>query len=256
MNIYFMNPKGFKEEHIGEIISGLKVKEIFNLLPAGDSPEWLNRYKELVTFRRYANMELDTVVKKAVYNFVNKISVPVFQDHVLVDKIQMDLYKDSKSDDLEHNLTLDDSNILILKDYVYIDPYARYDELTNIEEKEECSVDFTKYSKSILKKYVNIDYQSRLLFAAISFPASDKSEGRYKIASHFQRTLGCSSYAEVRKYFMTEEFTQHCKEIEEEYDRRLRSLQEEQYLDNDDDPWGANSEMDYIRNNGGDWIDY
>ena len=51
---------------------------------------------------------------------------------------------------------------------------------------------------------------------------------------------------------MTEEFTQHCKEIEEEYDRRLRS----EYPDDDDDPWGANSEMDYISNNGGDWIDY
>lgn len=249
MNIYFMSPNGFKDEHIDEIISTLKIKEIINLLPAEESPAWLNKYNGIVTFRRYAYMDLDDAVKKAVYTLVNKINVPVFQDHVLVGKIQMDLYKESKCDDLAHNLTLKDPNILILKDYIYINRYNRYDELLNIEEKEESSVDFTKYTMSILKKYVNIDYQSRLLFAAISFPSSDKNKDEYKIASFFQNISGGKSMSELREYYMTDEYIKHRQEISEEYDRYLSYLQEDQ----SDDPWGAKSEMDYIRNNGGDW---
>ena len=259
MNIYFMSPNGFKDEHIDEIISTLKIKEIINLLPAGESPAWLNKYNGIVTFRRYANMVLDDAVKKAVYTLVNKINVPVFQDHVLVEKIQMDLYKESKCDDLVHNLTLEDPNILILKDYIYINRYNIYniyDELSNIEEKEESSVNFTKFTMNILKKYVNIDYQSRLLFADISFPSSDKNKDIYKIASYFQNISGGKSMSELREYYMTDEYIKRRQEISEEYDRRLSCLQENQRCDYDDDPWGAKSEMDYIRGSGGDWIDY
>lgn len=70
------------------------------------------------------------------------------------------------------------------------------------------------------------------------------------IAEHFWH----KDFSDIAAYFLTDEgIIERNSLIEEEKEEeRQRRLEQEDY---DPDPWGANAEMDYIRNNGGDWID-
>lgn len=249
MNLTYFNPRYLNPEKLEVIINALHITEVYNFLPY-DKQSLLHTPQETLT--RRANESLDQVIKRGVYRFVDMMSRPVYYQEVWVDRMVFDRFSESRSKTYEQNTKLDDPNILILQ--------------LGKDEEEHTEI-FVRFAWNILNKYGNIDYKKRIALAVL---------GRYITLEDDERHFSCRvkgfpvrrsdevlkmicQYCEqynpnlLAQHLLTEEGMQARQNAIDDFNAKIK--EEESYADTGDNDWGQAAEMDYIRGNGGDWID-
>lgn len=247
MNITLFDPNYLKPEMLNHLLQALRITEIYSLMPVTDDITRLLEYSIVpITVKRYSSEDLDAVKRRAVYAFVRNISQPIIVHGEWVGDCHVaDKYKESNSEKYNENLTLDDPNILILIQ-------------NTSNSKEESSIKIFSYIFNILKKYSSIDYRKRICIKLLSqyLTLEDKVLSfRYMSRETPVKVLSSYYHIEdpnqlVEKFLTNEGVEERLIEIEQE--KRSVYMMIDSMSDND---WGQDAEMDYIRNNGGGWID-
>lgn len=120
-----------------------------------------------------------------------------------------------------------------------------------------------EYKKVDLQPTLSLGEQdSSLGLAAVAIKTIENND-YYGALDEFGNILIPFEYTRIEfygKYVMVYKFGDKAKVPISELNpnksiQLIPSNPEDDYEPYDPDPWGANSEMDYIRNNGGDWID-
>lgn len=246
MNVTLFDPHYLKHEMLNHLLQALHITEIYSLMPVTDNIKRLLEYSIVpITVKRYSSEDLDAVKRRAVYAFVRNISQPIIVHGEWVGDCHVeDKYKESNSEKFNENLTLDDPNILILIQ-------------NTSNSNEESSIKIFSYIFNILKKYSTIDYRKRICIKRLSqYLTLDDNVLSFRYVSRETPVKVLSSYYHiedpnqlVEKFLTNEGIKERLIEIEQE----KRSVY---MIDSmSDNGWGQNTEMDYIRNNGGDWID-
>lgn len=250
MNIVFFNPYYIQPDKLPEIIDILKINEVYNLLPYGDFAKTISSYcGSKLVIKRFEDESLDDAKKRAVYKLVEHISSPVIvQGKWTGDCIVQDIYKNSNARFFSRNLALDDPNALIL--------------MLGRNQSEEIAQSTTKimpYFFNIIKKYSKIDYRARICCENLSaFISLEYSEHPVNFSNHPNEVIlnyfREQNFNRIAAHFLTDAGIaerERLIEIENEETRERWSQQE------DDSGWQSclNDELNYIRNNGGDWID-
>lgn len=249
MNIVFFDPYFIQPDKIAEIIDILKIKEVYNLLPYDELSKSISTAcGNTLVIRRNANETLDAVKKRTVYKLVSHISTPIIYNGEWTGECYVaDKYKDSNYRRFCENLCLDHPNALILLSL----------SKNHSDELAQSQIKIMTYFFNILKKYSKIDYKSRICckilsaYLTLEYQEFALLDGPFKvIANHFLH----QNFSSIASHFLSERGIKERERqivIKKEEDRQ-NMLDQDYY---DPDPWGAKSEMDYIRNNGGDWID-
>lgn len=268
MNVVFFDPTYVDELTLSKLGDILKITEVYSLMPMvrGDY-KIKNAFGNKVKLWRRSEETLDNAKKRGVYALLNLVSTPIIVDGNFTGKNVFDVFLESKSDAFSANLDLQDPNVLILL------PDRRLD-------NEESETKFFRYFYNILKKHDSTNrYTERIasvtLSPFVSLGDTSKSELQTTIFSrnslNFQKNnaqllsvllaaYNCNSVKDLRKELLSTAGEQRrieiLKEIEEE-ERREREEARAYYDDGltEVQRWGADMELDYIRNNGGDWID-
>lgn len=258
MNIIFFDPSFVTSETLIKISTICHINEVYNLMPLGNMNYKINRiFDSKIKIWRKQNESLDDVTKRAVYTLLDKVSSPIFINDEYAGKEVHNVFSNSNSKTFINNLNLDDPNILVLK------PSFRL--LTEINE-----VNFMSYFFNILKKSDKSNrYDDRIcritLSPFISLENKDITSLQQINSYDYQKavsellTLMLQSWnvnntEELRKILISEEGI-------EKYHQVLKDIEEEEFFasysyESPAEQWDIASEMDYIRNNGGDWIDY
>ncbi len=268
MNVVFLDPTYIDAANLTRLGEILKIRDVYCCMPMirGDY-KIKNSFGAKVKLWRRTGETLENVTKRAVYALLNMVSKPIFVDGNFIERKVYEIFVDSNVDSFSSNLNLDDPNILILY------PDHRLD-------SEECNVKFFRYFFNILKKYDNTNrYNKRIASTKLSpficlndttkweLQDSIKSDDSFnslknnaQLLLHLLTSYGCNSISDLRNILLTSQ-GEH-KRIEvlndiEEEDRKQREEAQAYYNDGltEAQRWGADAEMDYIRNNGGDWID-
>lgn len=269
MNITYCDPTLFRIRTLLKLVEVFHIDEIYNLMPALPKACSANTIiTSKLRVSRKENETIDDVTKRSVYTFLDKISRPIFIENVFFGKEIFDKFQNSRSIDFSSNINLPDSNLLILN----------HDKRVF---KEKQSVYFSSYLFNILKKYNStINYQNRLCFTNLSpqFFIDDEDESSlndiindrysaqlFRSNANMQKYLlkiwnVKSIYSLANQIFSKKGLRLHQEHIEEaENERKYQEQMDRAFYDDgltEVERWGADSELDYIYNNGGDWIDY
>lgn len=268
MNVIFFDPTFIEQSNLTKLGEILKISDVYCCMPMvhGDY-KIRNAFGDKVKLWRRSGETLENAIKRGVYALLNVVSEPIIVDGNFIGKNVFDLFTDSKADAFSSNLELNDPNILILF------PDRRLD-------KEESNTKFFRYFFNILKKHdASERYKKRIastiLSPFLSLNDTTKRELQDTIFSrssfNFQKnnaqlllllltSFCCNTVKDLRNELLTSQGEQKRKEILEEIKEEERREREEAkaYYDHGLTEvlrWGGDSEMDYIRNNGGDWID-
>ena len=205
--------------------------------------------KGLITISRKPYETFDEVKKRAVYKFVEPISKPIIAyDEWIGDCMVEDLYKESDSKHFIDNLNLQDPNILIF--------YP-----TRYSSNESSTIKLFSYIFNILRKYSKggIDYKKRLCrtilspfitLETVSVDFSFRMETDVKLAPVLTLMRYCNQYDinKLTEMLLTETgINKRKEELEQIRKEKIEQME-------GDNNWGADDEMTYIRENGGDWI--
>ena len=264
MNIYSLNPIWLKDNALDVIISILKVKKVYCFISS-------ENYKKIknVELHIWDGCDLEEFLKKCVYDFVNIISEPLYyKGEFIGERYVKDMFKGSLPLNPIYNVeNLDDPNILVLYN----------PEEPKLTKRGILSM-FKNYSMNILNKYGNIDYLDRICFYIFdsylskSFIYKKKCDLRGEIKSVPVVAI-ISRYNETYDPLLSYLFLKS-NDILEGSSVQERFLKKEgiiryetqiinnynDYLDPgdipDDDGFerACKAEMEYIINNGGDWI--
>lgn len=111
MNVYSLNPKWLKANALKNIISILKVKKVYCFIDSDDYNSLNN-----VELLKWDGGGFEGFLNKCVYNFVNMISEPIFyKGEFTGERYVKDMFKESRSLNPIFNIeNLDDPNILII----------------------------------------------------------------------------------------------------------------------------------------------
>lgn len=261
MNIIFFDPSFVTSETLIKISTICHINEVYNLMPSGNINYKIQRiFDSKIKIWRKQNESLDDVTKRAVYTLLDKVSSPIFIGDEYVGKEVHDVFTNSNSKTFLNNLNLDDPNILVLL------PYFRLQ--TEINE-----VKFMSYFFNIIKKSDKSNrYDNRIcritLSPFISLKNTDITSlqqierNDYKKAESELLTLILQSWdikytEELRKILISEEGIEKYHQVLKDIEREELEQQRAAYKhESPAERWDIASEMEYIRNNGGDWIDY
>lgn len=244
MNFIVFDPSFLQENRLKDLINSYKVSEIYSLLPYCEKTDTLLSNSSVpVSVKRQKGETIDSVKRRAVYSFVSKIFHPIIAYGEYIGQCDVsDMFKDSRWNSFSANLRTGDPNILILQISSYNKKY----------EVEESSIKLFTYIFNILKKHSRIDYMSRICITTLlSYITSERwwcvDREHLKELWQFGRNGD-----DLAAYFLTDEGMDYRQEIikeEEEEVRKNRVYDNDGYIDD------LKAELDYIRNNGGDWID-
>lgn len=246
MNFIVFDPSFMQEDKLKDLIRVYHITEIYSLLPYGSKTDaLLGGVSVPISVYRLRNETIDSVKKRAVYSFVSKISRPIiFQGEYTGICDVSDIFKYSHYNSFSENMQTKDPNILVLK--ISSDNKKYTAELSTIN--------LFKYIFNILKKHSKIDYRFRICIKFI--PPYITSEIYYNLCDEVIKEIGYfgEKTDSLCAYFLTAEGLKYRKEtINKEWkdfqNLGSESSGEDAYID------CLKSEMDYIRNNGGDWID-
>lgn len=240
MNFIVFDPSFLQENKLKDLIKAYKISEIYSLLPyCNKTDNLLKNCSVPVSVKTAKGETIDSVKRRAVYSFVSKISHPIIAYGEYIGQCDVaDMFKDSHWNSFSANMRTNDPNILVLQISSYNKRY----------EAEESSTKLFTYIFNILKKHSNIDYRSRICITTLlSYITSEKWLDR----EHLKELWWFGKNGdELATYFLTNEGLDFRQEIIKEEEEEFRNLPtEDTYCDD------LKAEMDYIRNNGGDWID-
>lgn len=246
MNFIVFDPSFIQKEKLNNLVRVYHITEIYSLLPYnGKTEALLGELSVPISVCRQRNETIDSVKKRAVYSFVSKISRPIiFQGEYTGTCDVSDMFKYSHYNSFSENMKTKDPNILVLKISTDNKKYAA----------ELSTINLFKYIFNILKKHSKIDYRSRICIKFI--PPYITSEIYYNLCDEVIKEIGYfgKKTEALCAYFLTAEGLKYRKEIINKEWKDFQNLGsessgEDAYIDS------LKSEMDYIRNNGGDWID-
>lgn len=247
--------------HIGQVLSALKVSQVYNFCSMFNVDEVLKGTPFSIGYDCYSTQTVD--INTAVYKFTDTIISPVFSEEgtILTCDIK-DLYTNSKSENPLYNvLYCNDQNIAIFD--------------TN---KADNSISFIKFVLNILKKHAPyLDYENRICFCKLNrgycFHSMIYKSGKWCISAAFSLRnrdydpmLSFIAYTlrdkltecDLSQYLLTSDryhqFLSECIANKIKADEREAQLRAEnsscEYYGYDDE----RDELDYIIENGGDWI--
>lgn len=270
MNVYFMNPRYISSEKINIFLEVLKVNQIINLI----NPEsyHIPNIDSKIEIYNYFTEDKDKLLKEAVYKFITPISKPIIDNGKWTGNNKvMDLYKNSYSGNPIHNLIKCDE----------------YNTFIFCENEISFCTKHANYTIAILNKYAeNLTYSNRICFCYIDsllsssliyLPNSRNYEfcflnltkrngNRYynPLISYLNiKTNELYPYhqnnIDIYKFFLTKEgyhlllnkkFKTHIETIISKEESKHDQTTHSNYYEID---YGT-EELDYMRENGGDWM--
>lgn len=253
MNILSFDPAFLQPAKMPLLLRAFRITEVFNLMPHdADMEEILASCQEVLTINRKPHETMDETKRRAVYRLAGKISTPIIAHSQWTGHCEVaDLYQKSNSENFVANLSLDDPNTLIFRQ-------------TGPAPKEESTINILTYLHNILRKHSTIDYKRRICATFLSKyitledtpslfrgRALDKLEAPAKVLRDYLHIPDPNHLAEA---LLTKEGIKERREIIlcEQQERRDAAAWD---TGASADDWGQAAEMDYIRGNGGDWID-
>lgn len=246
MNFVVFDPSFLQEGKLNDIIKSYRITEVYSLLPYEERTDvLLNNLLAPVSIKRLKNEDIDSVKKRAVYSFVSKISHPIIAYGEYIGQCEIaDVFKESCWNKFSANMRTNDPNILILQISSYNDR----------RKAEDSSIKLFTYIFNILKKHSKIDYRSRICITTLlSYITSDQRWGVDR--EHLKELWPFGQNGdELAVHFLTDEGLEYRQKIiKEEEEAKEYSIYDssanEAYMDD------LKAELDYIRKNGGDWID-
>lgn len=240
MNFVVFNPLFLKEDRLPDLIKRYRITEVFSLLPQNEKTEsLLSNTPVPISVKWEEGEDIDSVKTRVVYAFVKKLSHPIIANGEYIGQCMIeDVFKESKSNDFVGNLRTNDPNILIL---------------INKTNKGESKIKLFSYIFNILRKHSDIDYKKRICIFYL--PTYITTTKHYNWCRKSIRELGYfgPNVEDLVGYYLTEEGLEYRKELIKEEEKEWR--EQCQYSDDDGYEDDLKAELDYIRNNGGDWID-
>lgn len=217
-----------------------------------------------IKISRMRGETIDQVKKRAVYAIVGKVSHPIIENGIFSGNCYVeDKYKASDSHNFYQNLQLDDPNILILR--------------VEGERAEPSNINILKYILNILHKYSNYPYSDRYCVRTLSaIMTSEYNAERFNTkhlnVSHWNHTpvkilsnhLQLKDPNELAKALLSEEGLNErnraidIRKREEEWYKEIEEMRREEARDAaNEEAWQEclRDELNYIMQNGGDWID-
>lgn len=235
------------------ILNTFKITEVYNHMPLSfNLADYLKKGTIPITISRKEHETLDQVKKRTVYSIVGKVSHPIIVNGEFIGECHVeDMYGDSNYRRFYQNLQLHDPNILILQ---------------CSGNRRECSeIKIFNYVFNILKKYSNYPYRRRMCIRYLSpIITSEYDKNSFGVrwedpvpAQILSESLRISDPNKLAEALLNEDGINERSRVvaeRQEEDSYNRMMADEQANESD---WQdcSKAEMDYIRNNGGDWID-
>ncbi len=249
MNFIVFDPTFLEEERLPILIQRLRIKEIYSLLPKNKETERLLNYSTVpISIKRQEGEDIDSVKVRAIFYFLRGFSHPINTTVEYSGQFAFDdVFKNSLSNNFSWNLNLDDPNILILQSYVK----------NKAHEGEDSKISFFRHMFNILKHHSEIDYTKRICVSPLPMYIILENPEGYIVREVIEELdKGFSDVEDFARFFLKEDGLKYRKELIVERKEEHEKEQEE-WMESCDSSYEVDikAEMDYISNNGGDWID-
>lgn len=235
------------------ILNTFKITEVYNHMPLSfNLADYLKKGTIPITISRKEHETLDQVKKRTVHSIVGKVSHPIIANGEFIGECHVeDMYGDSDYRTFYQNLRLHDPNILILQ---------------CSGNRRECSeIKIFNYVFNILKKYSNYPYHRRMCIeylAPIITSEYDKISFGFRgdnpePAQILSESLRISDPNKLVEALLNEDGIKERSRVVAEQQEEDRYNWMMANGEDDESYWQdcLQDEMNYIRNNGGDWID-